>query len=110
MAWFRVEDTFPFHPKTIAAGNAACGLWARAGAWCCLHLTDGFIPEDIVQSMGGDKLAPQLVKAGLWEKVTGGYKFHEWDGDGGGSRNWTREQVEERRKADRERKRRQGRK
>lgn len=29
MPWFRVDDDFALHPKAIAAGNAALGLWVR---------------------------------------------------------------------------------
>lgn len=101
VAWFRVDDTFAFHPKAVAAGNAACGLWVRAGAWSAQQLTDGFVPDHVVKTLEGEKAAGQLVKAGLWSKEQGGYRFHEWDAE---NRNWTREQVEARRKADRDRK------
>lgn len=101
VAWFRVDDTFAFHPKAVAAGNAACGLWARAGAWSAQQLTDGFIPDHVVRTLDGEKDAAKLVKAGLWKKENGGYRFHEWAQE---NRNWTRAQVEARRKTDRDRK------
>jgi len=43
MPWFKVDDTLAFHAKVVAAGNAAMGLWVRAGAHSMQQLTDGFI-------------------------------------------------------------------
>ena len=33
MPWFNVDDGFAFHRKAVRAGNAAIGLWTRAGSW-----------------------------------------------------------------------------
>lgn len=81
--WFKVDDSLAFHPKTVAAGNTAIGLWARAGAWSGKYLTDGFIPDDIAISLGTKAAADRLVKVGLWDRITTagrrGYQFHEWD-------------------------------
>lgn len=98
MVWFRVDDTLAFHAKTLAAGNEAMGMWVRAGAWASQQLTDGFVPESVVQSMGGTKLARRLVTVGFWDKDTDGYRFHEWC-----DRNPSRDQVEQHRKSERER-------
>lgn len=101
MAYFKVEDTLAFHPKVLRAGNAAMGLWVRAGAYCTQQLTDGRVPEDMIRTLGGTAAdAQRLVDAGLWERDRGGFVFHEWAESG---RNWTRAQVESRRKADRRR-------
>jgi len=78
MPWFSVEDTLAFHPKTIAAGNAAVGLWVRAGSWSMQILTDGEIPRDIARALGSPAEARRLVEAGLWIPKDGGYEFHEW--------------------------------
>lgn len=79
MAWFQVDDQLAFHPKVVQAGNAAMGMWVRAGAWSQSHLTGGFIPVEQVRAFGGAALAKKLVSAGLWFAVDGGYQFHEWD-------------------------------
>lgn len=79
MPWFKVDDTFAFHPKVLAAGNAAVGLWCRAGAWSMQQLTDGYIPANVVKQLGGTAPAKKLVEAGLWVKKDDGYAFHEWD-------------------------------
>ena len=52
MPWFRVDDTFSHHAKVMAAGNAAIGLWVRAGAWSMQQLTDGFIPTHVAKQLG----------------------------------------------------------
>lgn len=101
MPWFNVDDGFAFHRKAMRAGNAACGLWVRAGSWSAHQLTEGFVPDDIVATLGTFTQARRLVSAGLWVEVEGGFRFHEWTADG---RNPTREQVLERRRKDREKK------
>jgi hypothetical protein len=78
MPWFKVDDNLFFHRKVIEAGNAALGLWVRAGSWSSCHLTDGFVPDEIARSLGSKAEADRLVRAGLWEQWPGGYWFHEW--------------------------------
>lgn len=105
MTWFKVDDTLAFHPKVLAAGNAAMGLWVRAGSWSAQQLTDGFVPDSVVATLDGKTVTRQLEAAGLWERVEGGWQFHDWT-----SRQPTREQVETERKAAKERMRRHRRK
>jgi len=99
MTWFKVDDTLAFHRKVVRAGNAAMGLWVRAGAHCSQQLTDGYVPTEIVAVLGTPAQAARLVKAGLWTEVDGGYQFHDWE-----AINPTRSDVEDRRRADAERK------
>lgn len=89
MPWFKVDDGFAVHPKALRAGNAACGLWVRAGSWCMQQLTDGYIPDHVLPALGTTKEAERLVAAGLWQRAVGGYRFHEWE-----ARQPSREQVE----------------
>jgi len=100
MPWFKVDDGFAFHPKALRAGNAACGLWVRAGSWCMQQLTDGFIPDHVLPTLGTVREAQKLVEAGLWVRGVNGYMFHEWE-----IRQPTREQVEKERAANAERQR-----
>jgi hypothetical protein len=76
--WFRVDDTFAFHAKVVAAGNAACGLWVRAGTWSMQTLSDGFVPTQVARQLGTRAEARRLVDAGLWIEKDDGYLFHEW--------------------------------
>lgn len=78
MPWFKVDDTLAFHHKAVAAGNAAMGLWVRAGSWSMQTLSDGFIPDVIAQQLGSKSQAEKLVSAGLWDRLPSGFAFHEW--------------------------------
>lgn len=79
MTWFKVDDKFAMHPKAMMAGNAALGLWVRAGSWSAAHLTDGWIPNKLLASLGGSKTsANTLVKARLWDSEPGGFRFRDW--------------------------------
>ena len=98
MPWFKVDDNLAFHAKTVAAGNAAMGLWVRAGSWCAQQLTDGHVPDHIVTVLGTAPQARKLVAAGLWTRAEGGFQFHEWN-----ERQPNREQIETERAAARER-------
>ena len=111
MAWFKVDDRLPTSRKLIRIPRdkrtAAIGLWTIAGAWSAHDLTDGFVPDYMIEEWGGDdQQSSALVQAGMWEPS-------ERDGDKGFQFiNWAEYQpvkvdVEERRAADREKKRRQ---
>lgn len=101
MVWFKVDDTLAFHRKVLKAGNAAMGMWVRAGAECASQLTDGFVTDELALTIGPRSLASKLVAAGLWDRVEGGYRFHEWSTPG---RQPTRHDVEAEREAARLRK------
>jgi hypothetical protein len=85
MVWFKVDDTLAIHQKTVDAGNAAMGLWVRAGSWSAAHRTYGHVPSEIVRLLGSKRLAGRLVTSGLWVTTDYGYRFHQWrswqDGD-----------------------------
>jgi hypothetical protein len=101
MVWFKVDDKLHSHPKTSNASLAAIGLWALAGSWCSDHLTDGRVPEHMIPSMsrGAVELADELVAAGFWVRVKGGYRFHQWIADSDGTkRNPSKKEVEEERR------------
>jgi len=78
MPYFPVDDDMPFHPKVLAAGNEAIGMWARAGGLCKKFATGGEVSHEMVASLGPKKLAEKLVRAGLWVAIDGGYRFHDW--------------------------------
>jgi len=98
MPWFKVDDNLAFHTKSLRAGNAAMGLWVRAGSWSAQQLTDGFIPDELVGQLGDRRQAGALVRAGLWHQEDGGFRFHEWD-----ERQPLRRAVEDKRKKTAER-------
>lgn len=92
MPWFRVDDGLFLHQKIIKAGNAAMGLWLRAGSWSAHHLTEGFIPDSVIEVLGTGTQRNKLTKVGLWTEVEGGCQFHEWN-----ERQPTRDEVADQR-------------
>jgi len=104
MAWVRIDDDFLDHPKMAAVGPVGWGVWLASIAWCNRELTDGFLPAAVADALGGrtrvwlddtphqlvvrhgaeetpldaDFVAELLVKAGLWERVPGGYRIHDY--------------------------------
>lgn len=101
MPWFRLDDSFHSHPKVIAAGNEAVGLYVRCGTYAADHTTDGFVSKSIVLLYGSEALAARLVDAGLWHRTRGGWNMHDYL-----DYNPSREAVEKERKAAAERQRR----
>lgn len=101
MTWFKVDDGLHSHPKALAAGTAALGLWVRCGSYCAQHLTEGFIPAAVANMYGSRSMSSALVSAGLFRKVEGGFQMHDFL-----DRNPSREEVERDRAAAAERQKR----
>lgn len=80
MSWFRLEDSFHSHPKVIAAGNAAVGLYVRCGTYSAQHLTDGFIPDAVARQYGTTREITILAGSTdpLWTTVEGGYLMADY--------------------------------
>lgn len=102
MVWFKVDDKFHSHPKRYRCSLAAIGLWSVAGSWCGdQERDDGLVPAHMVSAFGGNKKhAAELVTAGLWDEVDGGWRFHDWT-----DRNPSEAQIKAKREAEAERKR-----
>jgi hypothetical protein len=100
---FQVDPDFYDHPKTYGMSDAAVALWTRAGSYSAAKLTDGFIAEHVLAllSQSPQEAADELKRRGLWSRVKGGYKFHQWC-----ERNLTKQRVQTDQKTDRDRKRR----
>lgn len=84
MTWVRIDDGFADHPKILKAGPLAIVAQVRALCYCSRHLTDGFLPDDIVMTILSD-LSPikaiSMCQAKLWQRVGGrrsGYKVHDY--------------------------------
>lgn len=83
MPWFRVDDGFTTSVPVLKIPRRyrtqAVGLWVLAGAWSAKELTDGFIPECVIEDFGGTPaIAARLVACGLWEKAEKGYQLVGW--------------------------------
>jgi hypothetical protein len=84
MAWVRIDDQAPRNHKLLKAGPAAAWMWVCGIAHCQAHLSEGFIAEIAVPMIGvagatrAKKLADVLVTVGLFERVDGGYRVHDY--------------------------------
>jgi hypothetical protein len=89
--WSKLDDALIDHRKISTAGRLigkngpaiALGFYTVGLLWSNKHLTDGFLPEDVVLRFGHVEnprsIADALVKAELLEKVTGGFQIHDFD-------------------------------
>lgn len=102
MTWVKLVDTFPDHPKVLAAGDHAAWLWVSGLCFSSRHLTDGFIPASALARLTGlpkpRQLAARLVEHGLWDEVEGGWRVHNYT-----EKQRSRNVVEGEREATRER-------
>ena len=78
MTWFKIDDKFHAHPKVIAAGNAAIGLWTRCGAWSADQRQEGFVPEQIARMYGTKAEIDRLTRCRMWYPEDGGYVLRDW--------------------------------
>ena len=80
MPWFNVDDAIPDMPEVMRIPRryrlAAMGLWTLAGGWASKQLTGGYIPDEIVELLGGTAtLKAQLIQCGLWREAPDGAEF-----------------------------------
>lgn len=95
MAWFKVDDGFWAHPKTVGLSGDAIALWVRGGTWSAQQLTDGFIPSKVLPILQAvPESAAELVGAGLWDVLPDGWGVHDWE-----RYQPSRTEVEEKRKS-----------
>lgn len=100
MAWVRIDDGFPQHPKVAGAGPLGLAMQVAALCYCNRYLTDGFIPRAVVPTLldfsglgmrqwsgelvgGGEDAGWRLVvedleASGLWVSVKGGWQIHDY--------------------------------
>ncbi|MEF2979067.1 hypothetical protein [Subtercola sp. YIM 133946] len=83
MSWFKVDDGFFSSRKVLSIPKgrrlAAIGLWTMAGAWCAKELTDGVVPEFVIEELGGTQaMAEALATAGLWSREGCAFVFTNW--------------------------------
>lgn len=84
--WFKVDDGLSSKAQTTriprAHRRAALGLWVLAGSWSAKELTDGHIPEHMLDELTGTPDdAAWLVKAVYWMVVEDGWQFVDWEPD-----------------------------
>jgi hypothetical protein len=82
MPWVRLDDNFPNNRKISMLSANAFRLYVSALCWSSANLTEGFIAEDELRSIAHVRSAKvasnQLVTRGLWERVEGGWRIHDY--------------------------------
>jgi hypothetical protein len=113
--WSKLDDALIDHRKIFAAGRligkngpaVALGFYTVGILWANKHLSDGFLPKAVIEGFGHvDRplsVADALAKVDLFERVTGGFKIHDF-----GEYNPLASVIKKKRKDDRIRKQRNG--
>jgi hypothetical protein len=83
MAWVRLDDGFPYHPKAIRVGPYGRDLFTCGLCYANRFLTDGFIPEVALRQIAPGlpnpgRIVALLVSAALWEECEGGWRIHDY--------------------------------
>lgn len=79
MGWFRTDDGFWSHPKTLRAKNEAAGAFQRMGSYCAQHLTDGAVDREVALMIAErQEVLDRLVNVGFLEVTDTGYQLHNY--------------------------------
>ncbi len=85
MPYVKIEDGIFRNPKMVSVGSGAKLIYVASICYCGSSLTDGFVPTNAVRMLGADtaigtpaKSVKELVGAGLWREVEGGYQVHDY--------------------------------
>lgn len=81
MVWFKVDDRLPLNRKMAGVSLAAVGLWVEGGSWASGAQTGGTIPKQLLRLLhveSSEKLADELVAAGLWEDDGNQWRIHDF--------------------------------
>jgi hypothetical protein len=82
MAWVKLDDRLPDHPKFARVGPLAGWLYICGLAYCNRLLTDGHIPAAAVRRLADvddpNALAALLVRERLWIVDGDGYRVHDY--------------------------------
>jgi hypothetical protein len=78
MAYARLDDVFPEHPKIAALSDRAFRIHVQGICYSAKVLSDGFVPDRVAAGWSGAATRHLLVQSGLWDEVEGGYLIHDY--------------------------------
>lgn len=81
MTWVRLDDSMTEHPKVANLSHAAFRMHIEGLCYSARTLSDGFIPAGIARRLllsGARRAGAELVAAGVWDAVDGGYAIHDF--------------------------------
>lgn len=79
MAWVKIDDSLPDHPKLTGLTDAGCWLYVVALCYANRHLTDGYVPDTALTGRQR-RHANQLETAGLLTRAPDdhGWLIHDY--------------------------------
>jgi hypothetical protein len=105
MAWVKIDDSFPDHPKIVGLSDIAFRVHISGLCYCGKFLTDGKIPMKIAARFAEENIAilVELSNAGLWmeDLPNNGFIIHDYL-----TYQTSKDQVEQKRASLRERQKR----
>ena len=72
MTWIKLDDGFPNNPKIVGLSDHSFRLYIAGLCYSGKYLTDGFIPEAIINQLGDPT---ELLEKGLWEETFDGIQI-----------------------------------
>lgn len=78
MAWQKIDDRMVEHAKIAPLSDGAFRAMVEMWAYASRNLTDGLVPTRDARRIGTAKQLTELVDAGLFHVVTGGWVAHDW--------------------------------
>lgn len=87
MSWVRLDDQLPDHPKMLDLSCEAFRLWTYCLCRANARQSGGLLARKLVEVTAGyftsieraAGLAAELVTAGLWHEVEGGWEIHDYE-------------------------------
>ena len=105
MAWIKIDDSFPDHPKIVELSDKAFRVHISGLCYCGKYLTDGKVPMRIAARFADDDVSilAELTTVGLWKEdlPNNGFVIHDYL-----THQTSKEQVEHKRQTLRERQKR----
>jgi hypothetical protein len=82
MAWIKIDDSFPDHPKVVGLSDEAFRVHISGLCYCGKYLTDGKVPMQIASRFANGSMLTlaELSLAGLWleDVENNGFIIHDY--------------------------------
>ena len=83
MTWIKLDTRIRSHPKLQAISDRSWRYYVCSLCYAADYRTDGLIPNAVLSHVDPEAKRPrstaeQLVSAGLFEQVDGGYQIHDY--------------------------------
>jgi hypothetical protein len=105
VAWIKIDDSFPDHPKVIGLSDRAFRIHIEGLCYSGRFLTDGLIPMGVAARFANENmtLLAELTTVELWREdmANNGFRIHDYL-----AHQTSKQQVEEKRQSLRERQKR----